>query len=445
MKIRVIAILVSGFFAQTATAEVTEINLSFALQQALNNSPAVQAAKERLAEVEHTIGTAYANALPNLSGELSAAFRKDAANITSAQFGGEPYNSYGVALTVVQPLYTGGSLGAAIGGAKTEREIRTQDLRMAQRDVTVQTLRAFYGVLVQQRRIETLERSKATQKELLAKTQQRYGYGTSKLLEVLQAKTTLALLEPTLTRANNELAIRAAELSTLLRRPGGEQLRVTGTMEPTDWQALKTSMKEKQGAIPELERIRAVEEQAEHNKDFNLAKHLPQLNAVGQWGRNAFVAADILDDYSTSWNLMIRLQVPIFSSFSSVYERRRYNSIIQQANIEEIRVRDQFSLNQVKAERDIAAAQTVLESSRTALELAQQAMKEATNTYRLGTTTYQQFFDTQRNLTEAEFSADQAKYDYIIAQASFFNAVGWSLDPLLQQLAATPSQSLQSP
>lgn len=440
MNLRLILILFPIAAVCPAHAAV-ELNLTHAVKSAMEKNPTVLSARDKLREVESGIPLTRSALFPSVQAGLGAFYKKDPLNIGNPAFGGEPYNFYDFNVKVLQGVYAGGGVSAAISTAKLENRIKELDLAIAERDTQVKVAQAFFGVLLQQRRVETLERSLEFQKWLLTTAQQRYRMGSSRNLEVLQVKTQLALLEPQLAKARNEIQTRATELAQIIGEPNATELRVTGSLEPLRWsevQAAATSPRDgfaPVASIPELERVRYTQDQAQERRSVTLAKHRPKVDGVFTWGRSSYVQSDLFDEFSTYWQAGIQLSIPIFSGLSSIYERRQLVAAESQLEVEETKLRDQFSLDQIKARKDVELAESLFEAHLSAVRNATDAMKEARSTYRLGTTTYQQLFDSEKSLTEAEFALEQARYDFISAELKYFVASGWKLDTLLQQLA----------
>ncbi|MCM2321842.1 MAG: TolC family protein [Oligoflexia bacterium] len=435
LSVYLLASLVSQAGPAQAAAP-SDYTIDTAVTRSLAHSPLVRAARERLVEVEAQVSQAFSSALPSMNALLSGNYRKDPANNAAVLFGGEPYNMYDARIAFTQPLYTGGAVSAAVRAARIEKQLRENELRIAERDVSVQTIQAFYATLFQKEKIERLRREKARLEEYLATAQRRHREGTSRLLEVLQIKTQVALLVPSILRAENDLQLRTAELAYLVGDATAARLGVSGSIEPVDWTRLTAVAGAKPSRIAELRRIELNQDKLGQVRSVTLAKHYPSLGLEGNWGRSSFVKSDLLDDYSTSWNIGLRLTIPIFSGLSSIHERRSFASQLSQLDIEEVRLREKFSLDQIKAEKEVQLAQTVFETNRTALNLAREALREATSSHRLGTATYVQLFDSQRNFTEAEISFELAKYDYILAQSRYFVSSGWDLKDLVTALSA---------
>lgn len=428
--------------AATAPASSQSWTLHSAVEAALSHSPSVHAAQLKLKESDGAISLASTTIFPTIGANVAAMYRKDPLNTGNPLFGGEPYNTYDFNFRLTQPLYSGGQLKAGLEIARKDLRQRELELGIARRDLTLRVIQAFYGTLLLERRIDTLKRNQAFQNDLLKTAQSRYRSGMSRMLEVLQIKTQLALLAPSIARAENDIQVRAAELAQLLGIASTTEIRLEGALEPADWVKATEAAKGSQRAIAELERAGVIESQAEDRKDFQLAKHFPRVEGVGTWGRSSFVKSDLLDEFSTYWTVGLQASIPIFSGLSSFRERSILAAQQEQASAERERVREQVSLEQIRAQKELDVVKSILAASRTALDFANEAMKEAKFTYRNGTSTYLQLYESQKNLTDAEFAYDQARVDAILAQARYFNASGWEISALVPLL---PEKAIMVP
>lgn len=435
-KIAMTALLLGAFWG-TGIAQAREskaLTLTDAVSQALERNPSIRAAEEKFQETENRISQTFTQLFPTMAANLSATYRKDPLNLGNPQFGGEPYNFYSFGLQFSQPLYAGGALSSALAVARKDREIQALNLAIAKRDLTFNVLRAFYSILVQQAHVETLVRNRELLQDQKTTTEKRHRSGLSKILDVLQVKTELALLEPTLSRARLELEVRAAELAHLLSASEAVQMKVTGELTPmiADTPGSGASGS---ASVLELERSKLSQEKGYEQSDFQLAKHLPRVDAIATWGRSSYVKSDLLDEYSTSWNVGVQFTLPLFSGLSSIYERRTLRSQQTQLEIEDRRIREQLSMEQIRAQKELEATRDLLEANKTALDYAKSAFAEAKSSYRMGTIDYLRMYQAQKNLSEAEFTFNQTSFNTIIAQAKQRMALGLELDSYVELLA----------
>jgi outer membrane protein TolC len=216
-------------------------------------------------------------------------------------------------------------------------------------------------------------------------------------------------------------------------------------LQAPEWSALKKAIGSPTYKRLEIERNELLIESLQASKRLRLSVNFPSLYFNGSWGRNGTKKSALFDEDYTSWNMGLRLSIPIFSGLSSLYDRRAYSSLIAQSRIFEKKLIDQASLEQVRAEQEITNAITQVTSSEKALVQAKESVTVAERSYRLGTATYLQVSDTQQKLANADLSFSQAQFDLISKMCAYFNAFNFPLQPLVEALDASSKKPIEPP
>jgi outer membrane protein TolC len=298
----------------------------------------------------------------------------------------------------------------------------------------LRTLSAFYSTILHRRRLEALEGQLAAQKQMLTTVRERARIGRSVALDVLQIRTQVAVLEPTIAEARNLMETSSAELATLIGEREASTFRLRGSLESFDWKAVVEESRPGLEALPELRRAEVLQAEVEDRKDVVLGKHWPSVDLVGAWGRSSYVKSELLDERASAWNFGVEVAIPLFSGLSSIHERRQLAARARQAQIEATRARDSTALEQVKARKALETAVSVQVSRKAAFELSRELLREAQRSYRLSTVDYAQFLAAQRAAYEAELAHEQASHDFIQAMARYMAASGMKLDALIRTL-----------
>jgi len=393
-------------------------------------NPDLRSTQERLTELRAVKGQAISALFPSLTASGQANYRKDAAN-GAAAFGGEPYNSYRIGVDLVQPIYNGGANFAALAQIKKEEAIRNYDVQIAERELVLNVIQSFYTVILNERILFNLRKNYEIEKKVLVTAQDRYRIGRGQLLDVLQIKTTMALLDPKIAEAQKNLETSVAAFASLTGIHGGSVSLIGGLDFPVDQFQVKAPP---EITLPELERIHAQQRQFADIRNVSLAKHYPQLSATGTWGRSAFSRQDLVNGFSTAWNLGLQLSIPLFSGLSSVSERRQLTSQEAQLAISEYKTTDASALNQIRADKELVLRRELVAANRKAAELSVESLKEAEKNYRLQTADFLKLLQAQQNHLDAQVSFDQAKYNFIVAVAKYFAATGLPLDEVITWL-----------
>ena len=167
-----------------------------------------------------------------------------------------------------------------------------------------------------------------------------------------------------------------------------------------------------------------------------LGKHLPSLSLLGDYNFANYSKSDLFDSASNAWSLQLLLKVPLFSGFSSIYERKATNSREAQLELEERDLRNSVSLEQIKSRKALEAAELSLASAVEAESLAKESLKEGRRDYNYGIIDFLQYLQVQRSNFDAITSLNQLKYDNIAALTDYFVASGQPLGLLIDLLIA---------
>lgn len=423
-----------GSLTQSQPESQHLLDLKAAVAMALENNNNVKRARAKVEQDRWDTRAKWALLYPNLSLVGSATEKKDAVGGTSsANFGGKAYNQYAADLKLVQPLFAYGSL-SAIRDADYNQKLTEIDLEIAERDLTQNVIQAFYQVLLNQRLLEILEKQKEVVNESLATANSRLRTGRGQLLDVLQVKTDLALLQPQIENAHNQLESAGAALATFLAETGKYELRLKGSLRTVSFQELQKHMNLKDARLPELEKIRFSRLQLAEQKDVAFGKHMPNLQLLGDYGSNAYKKADFLNDYTQGWSIMLQLTVPLFSGFQSIDERRSFAEQDRQFDFQGRDTENTLALNQVQSLKALQSAGASLVSAEQAAKLSDQSMVEVRRQFRLGTIDFIQFLTVEKNALLAYSQLDTIKFNNIVAYSKYFVATGQPLKTLVDVL-----------
>jgi outer membrane protein TolC len=420
----------------TANAPVSEpaIDLKTAVKRAIDNNYSIKVAREKIEQDRYDTSTTRALLYPNLNLIGKAGEYKDAVQTsTNPPFGGDPYNKYSADLQLSQPLFAFGSI-AAIRVQDYNRRMNELDLEIAERSLTQQVIQAFYTVMLNQRLLDIRERLLKVLNETLATANHRLHTGRGQLLDVLQVKTQIALLQPQIEDAHNQLESAGAQLATYLAEQGKYELQVKGGLKGLKLKDVQKRLNFKDARLPELERVHLQREQLDEQRQVVQGKHLPSLFLNGDYMYSSYTQGGLFSSYGNSWDVYLTLTIPLFSGFQSVYERGSLAAQGRQIENQGRDLENTLAFNQVKSMKDLQSTGASLESAEQAADLADQSMNEAKRNYRLATIDFLQFLQVEQSALQADSSLDQIKYNNINSFSNYFIATGQPLGVLVDIL-----------
>lgn len=425
--------LLSVFASSSAFA--APLDLKTALSAGLSANPALKGARERIDEAGFETALTRSSIFPALSAQSTATYKKDRVanrSANSVPFGGEPYNQYNAALRLEQPLFQWGSF-AAVRASAINQQMVEADARITERNLTRDIIKAFYKLSLQQNLIGILLDEQKVVNESLKTAQNRLRMGGKKV-DLLQVKVQAALLKPRIETARIELASSAAELAKLMGQTEGASFELRGKLPFLPSKEVEGKINLKEYSLPELDRLRFSREQLDESRSVLLGKHLPSLSLLGDYSFENYTKSDLLDSSSNAWSVQLLLKVPLFSGFSSINERKATNSRELQIELAERELRNQVSLDQIKARKALEAAELSLVSAAEAANLARESLNEGRRDFNYGIIDFLQYLQVQRSNFEAATSLNQLKYDNITALTDYFVASGQALSTLVELL-----------
>lgn len=412
----------------------TILDLKQVLKIAKANNPTLLLAKEKENEIDAQKKLTTSYLFPSVSWSLNGNYQKDAVYTGTPKFSGDPYNLYTSDLKLSQTLFAYGSV-SAIKQIEYQKKIQVLSAEIQERTLTQNVIQSFYQFILYQHSLENLLKTQEIIQKSLSTANERYRIGRGQLLDVLQVKTQLALLSPQIENAKNQLETSANQLTFYMGEKERSKFKLKGSLKTLLLKNIQKHIDLKNFRLPEYEMNKLQLEAMEYTKDVTYAKDFPTVKLVGDYLYNNYKKSELFSDYSHAWAVQLQLNIPLFSGFSSQYERQQLISQETQLYHSKHDLEDSLSLNQVTSLRNLQTAEASLDSAATAASLAEQSQNEAHRNYKLATIDFLQFLTVEQAALQAKTALDQLKYQSIIAYANYFMASGQSLSVLVDILS----------
>lgn len=419
----------NGFSAEQETI----LDLKQVLKIAKANNPTLQLAKEKENEIDALKKLTTSYLFPTLTWNLNGNYQKDAVYNGSPKFNGDPYNLYTSDLKLSQTLYAYGSI-SAVKQIDYQKKIQDLNAEIQERTLTQNIIQSFYQFILYQHSLENLLKTQDIIHKSLSTANDRYRTGRGQLLDVLQVKTQLALLSPQIDSAKNQLETSANQLTFYMGEKERSTFKLKGSLKTLLLKNIQKYIDLKNFHLPEYEVNKLQLEAMDYTKDVTYGKDFPTVKLVGDYLYNNYKKSELFSDYSHAWAIQVQLSIPLFSGFSSQYERQQLLSQETQLYHTKHDLEDSLSLNQVTSLRNLQTAEASLDSAATAASLAEQSQNEAHRNYKLATIDFLQFLTVEQAALQAKTALDQLKYQSILAYSNYFMASGQPLSVLVDIL-----------
>ena len=409
------------------------LSLAESLDIALQQNASVLKSRADLEATYGVVVQTRAIVLPKLqaTGQYQYNDQIESLDLNGASVNFQREQSWNSGLRVVQSIYEGGRIQAALTTARLTKEQALLQHQTALLDVLVQVRVAYYDVLLAAQQIVVEDASvKLLQKEL-EDTTRRFNAGTVPRFNVLRAEVEVANAKPRLFRARNSHRIAKNNLAQLLgyRVPAGVwediPLSLSGQLDAALIDVdLPTALRDALTKRPELGMLRKAESLRREAITTAKAGAKPSVQLFGGYGwRSSSFQNDLAADVA-GWNTGAQLSWNIFDGLATKGKVQEATAQLDKAKIELDDRTRQIELEVRTAYSTFVEAKEVLESQKKVVEQAEEALRLAKARDEAGTGTQLDVLNAQTALTQARTTQILALHDYAVAKARLERAIG---------------------
>ena len=415
------------------------LSMTDALNIALSQNPTILKAKNDLEASYGIVVQTRAVALPTV--QATGQYKKtDPSAIENFPGSGkQPSQNWNAGLQIVQSIYQGGKLRAAVQAAKVTKQQALAQYQATLADTLLSVRLAYYDILLAAEQITVNEASVNLLEKELEDQQHRYDAGTVPHFNVLRARVAVANARPALIKAQNNYRIAKNNLANLLGYNLPREiwdnipLKLTDTLDSDPYAInLPDALQQALEKRPELVALRKTEELQKLNITDAASGYQPNLELFAgyNWYNKQYgTPSPGLDQYFDGWNAGAQVTWNIFDGMLThgkvLQAKAQYakskTAVDEQMRNVELEVRTAYS--------DFLEAQEVLESQKTVQTEAEESLREAKARADAGTGTQLDVLDAENQLTQARSTQVQALHDYDAARARFERAIGADLKP----------------
>ena len=385
-----------------------------AMAAAYETNPDLASARADLRVQDERVANALSGYRPSVSGSASAGVSwVDQDGVDSNT---EPVT---IAVSVDQPLYTGGRVGASVSQAENNVLAARAALASTEQSVLQNVGSAYMDVLQLRAVLALNQNNEDVLRRQLEATLDRFEVGEITRTDVSQAETRLARAQADRIAAQGNVDAAVSVYERIVgETPGDLQPAPAFNVATSLEEALSLALQRNPTLLQAQSTLRAASA-AVRGADAALR---PSLNLTGS-AQQAWDPSSSVDD-QTSFSATLQLSVPLYQagSASSTARQRRQSLEGARRDLESARrqVADQviqawIALTAARAE--IVARQTQVDTAEVALEGVQQ---EAT----VGSRTVLDILDAEQEALNARVNLVSAERDSVVAELGLLSAVG---------------------
>ncbi|WP_222558198.1 TolC family protein [Caenibius sp. WL] len=323
-------------------------------------------------------------------------------------------------VTATLPLYTGGLIAGTKAGARAQLDQARAEQRGAADKARLQLVQAYYGQ-------QLAEQALGVRRDVLAGLD-RHLADALKLereqfiskAQRLQAQVARDDAAREFERAVADLATANAVLAGLLRAPEGVRPITPLFVLPQRLESLENYKAAALSAHPELERLRALEAQAQAGVTIERSKQRPTVAGFGQY--NFDRRDSLLTD--PDWTVGISLRYKIASGMGRNQAVEAARQTVRQADAGLREAGVQIEIGVAKAWNDAEAARSRFLLLDSAIESARENLRLQRLSYREQQATSLDVIDAELGMGRVRVQRAQAAYDYVLALAQLLELSG---------------------
>jgi outer membrane protein TolC len=411
------------------------LTLKDALELAQKNDPQVLAALDDAAGAAEDVRQARASRYPSLSGKSEYLGTQGNGKLSESRFvtndGVHVYRDWAV---LHQDLNAGLFLGTGIDRAASAEALARAKAEVARRGLAPTVTRAYYGLLIAQRKYSTAQQGVDQAQRALTISQDLQRGGEVAHSDVVKSQLQLNLQQQGLRESQLAMETARLDLAVLLYRDFNQNFSVVDDLELspalppiTDVRAL--AERENPALRVAMETLRGAD------LDTSIARqaYLPTLSADFVEGieANAFalhstVAAD--EKLGPLPNLgyfaTLSLNIPVWDWGVRRSKVRQAEIKREQANVELSVAQRQLVRNLQGSYREAQTAREQMDLLRSAVDLASESLRLTVLRYQAGESTILELVDAQSALTQARNAYDDGILRYRVALSNLQTLTG---------------------
>jgi len=422
--------------AASETAELRAVSLPEALTQALKTNPEILTARKEIARTLGLILEVQAKAMPRVS--LGAGFNDNAKAFLADRPGaiGET-EAWSLSARVTQLLYSGGQVRSAVEIARLTRNSSWFQLVETINSVVARIKQQYFNIILTRELIKVQEESVSLLEQELKDQKNRFEAGTVPQFNVLRAEVELSNARPGLIAARNNFRIAQLQLARTLGidPPVGVMgvdepvFELTTPMEEGEW---KLGMVEAL-AMAKLRRPLLKEQRqailiASKTVRAEQGGYLPTVQATGGYEIRSSSTDSSWQESLEGWFAGVEGNWNIFDGLETAGKVSQ-----ARANLAKAKIGYEDAVRQVEIEvqegySQLQEARELIESQSKTVEQAREALRLSQARFSAGAGTQLEVFDARVALNNAQVTALQAKFEFIVAVAELERITGIAFD-----------------
>lgn len=331
-------------------------------------------------------------------------------------------NEYNFSASFTQPLFTGFALINQYKMAGYGLDIAQANEQFVRQNVILEAQSVYFTVL---KADKLLTVSKETEKQIEAQrdvANNFYEVGMSPLNDLLQAQVELANATQNVILAQNDLENAESDLNILLRRSINIPVVLVDILDFSSFQDnLEHCLQTAEENRVEIKMANIEIAMAEKNRKLAQKDYYPKVNLIGSYYK---VGEEWNVEDNDLWDIRAVASWDFWQWGQTAYGVREKNSRLAQVSLNKSKILDDVSAEVKRAYLRTRAAEKFIATVETAIEQAEENFRINEERYKEQVATATDVLIAQTLLSRTKTNYYSALYEYKIAKASLYRAMG---------------------
>lgn len=335
------------------------------------------------------------------------------------------YNNYAAALSIRQPIYTGGKIINSYKIAELETEVAETNLQKSENELIYDVENAYWNVVKAQefRKVseDAVKQVNAHMKDL----ENMYQVGMITENDLLRTKVQLSNAELALIRATNGVKLTKIAFCNTLGIPLDTEVELVDKLKPESIPEidLKDITARAHSHRPEVKSMQTNIRIAKKAVDISRAGYLPNIHLSADYGYRR-PDREYNRDFYGSWAVSLLFQFNIFDWGETSFRISEARNRLNQVEIAKSKLEDGITLEVTQNYLKLLEAKEKIEMSRVNVQQAEENYRVTDEKFKEGMTTNTELLDANTLLTQAKTEYISALADYKVAIAGLKKSTG---------------------
>ena len=415
------------------------LTLADAVQTALKNNPAIEAADAYSEAVTHGITVAQAGRYPRVDFAETATRGNNPVYVfgsllTQGQFAASnfalsslnyppPLNNFRTQFTAAMPVWDAGATSRRVQDARLEVQVATKSGERTRQEIIFSVVQAYLNGLLARESVRVAEAGAEAAASDLTRAQARSEQGLAVPSDLLSAQVQLAQAREDLLRAKNAVALADASLNVAMGVPDNAPVVLASQLREAAFEAgtLEERQQRALAARPDYHQAQVGEELAASDRRGARSEFMPTVSIFGTWEQNN---QHFLSRGNDNWIAGASLNFNIFDGGERRARVKASTARQRQAQAMRNQVASSIRLQVREAFLNLTTARDRVEISRGAAGQAEESLRITQNRYEAGLATITDLLRAESARTAAQRNFLNALFDHRLGFAALELATG---------------------